>query len=390
MKVLIATSVPRWGPYIPELIEELERFGVYTEVFDLEDLGRLGLAAKIALRIPQLRYRTTVALLKRRLAHLPTDFESVQIHFADSIYRDLAGPLRRHGKRLVTNIWGSEFLRAGPAALGALGHTLGSSDIVTIDNAAVGQMLIARYTSISDRLRIIPFGLRSLDVIARLLQSERQEESRARIGVPAAKVVIACGYNGIREQRHGMMIEALAALSADAKSRLFALFPMTYPADPTYQGEVRALLAAAHIEYRVFPERMSIEDVCRVRIVSDYAVNVQTTDTLSASLREHMFAGSCMIVGTWLPYGIFEEMGVGLQRVESVAEISAVLEKAASEPKVGGERPTYANKLYAHSSWSHNIGKWLEVCVGEGEMQQRVCAYGRPGFGAVPLSRSRG
>jgi hypothetical protein len=74
-----------------------------------------------------------------------------------------------------------------------------------------------------------------------------------------------------------------------------------------------------------------------------------------------MFAGSSMIVGNWLPYGDFEEMGIPLQKVGSVEEISAALEKAALGGIRGRPRPPYADRLYDYSSWSSNIGKWLEV-----------------------------
>jgi hypothetical protein len=361
MKVLIVTSFAGSWPYIPEMLEELERCGERAQVFDIDDLGRPGLMAMVAFRVPKLRYAARLLLLKKRLTLLPGDFDVVNIHFAAPIYRDLARSLRLRGKKLITSIWGSDFLRADPSALRALGDTLDASDIVTSNNPEVLQRLVARYPSISGRTRIIRWGLRSLDVIAALQESESQDETRNKLGVPLGKVVVTCGYNGSRAQRHATMIDALAALSPAVKCRLFALFPMTYPDDPVYRNEVKKSLESARVEYRIVDVKMSIEDICRIRVASDYAVNIQTTDSLSASIQEHMFAGSSMIVGNWLPYDVFEKIGVPLQKVATAEEISAALEKSTVEVTSVRSRPPYASRIYDYSSWSSNIGKWLEL-----------------------------
>ena len=208
---------------------------------------------------------------------------------------------------------------------------------MTVNNPEILQKCVAHYPGISDRARVVPFGMRGLDVIAALQQSESQEEIRKRLGLPSEKLVVICGYNAIPQQNHAMMIEAFAQLSPAAKSRLFALLPMTYPDNQAYREEVRKSLEATNVEYRILDERMSLEEICRVWIASDYAVNMQTTDSLAGSVQEQIFAGLSMIVGKWLPYRIFEKWGVQLHKVESPGEISAALEKAALG---GGDRKT--------------------------------------------------
>ena len=74
-----------------------------------------------------------------------------------------------------------------------------------------------------------------------------------------------------------------------------------------------------------------------------------------------MFAGSLMIVGKWLPYRVFETMGVPLQRIESQEEITSILEKAALARPARRTEPEYADKIYDYSSWSSNADRWLEL-----------------------------
>jgi hypothetical protein len=371
MKILIVTSSTGWG-IIPEMVEEFEKRQHHAEVFDINDLGPMGIAAKVAFSVPRLRYFASIVLLKRRLASLAADFDAVNIHYADPIYGDCARALKRRGRKLVTSIWGSDFLRAGPSALRNLGRTFDASDIVTSNNPEVMQKIVAYYPGISDRARVIPFGLRSLDVIAELQQSESQEETRKKLDIPLGKIVVTCGYNAIKEQRHAKMIEALTALSSGAKSRLFILMPMTYPDNQAYREEVRKSLVSADVEYRIMDKIVSPEDMGRVRIVSDYAVNIQTTDSLSGSIQEHMFAGSSMIVGKWLPYSVFETMGVPLQRIESPEEITSIMEKAVLARPARRTEPEYADKIYDYSSWSSNADRWLEL-YGDGKPDAPTC-----------------
>lgn len=360
MKILIATAWAGSWPYLPEMVEEFKKRGVHADVFDIEELGRLPFVAKITLLVPMLHRLTIVALLKRRLATLPTDYDGVNIHFAAPIYRRLAATLKKRGKRLVTSIWGSDFLRASPQALKDLGRTFAASDVVTTNNPEIRRRLVERFPEVEGKIRIVPFGMRSLDVILELRKTETQEDSRRRLGVPADRTIVALGYNGMPQQQHGMMIDALASLTTQAKGRLFALVPMTYPDNAAYQAEVQARLEAAGVDFTILRGMLDIEDICRMRIVTDHAVNVQTTDSLSASIQEHMFAGSAMIVGRWLPYGVFEEMGVPVRKVDDAPSIAAALEVAAADRKAP-EPPVYAGKIYEHSSWRSSIGAWVDI-----------------------------
>jgi hypothetical protein len=360
MKILIAANWEGSWPYLPEMVEEFQRLGAQADVFDINEIGPVPLAAKIAFRAPRLRQPTIAALLKRRLAAFPGGYDGVNIHFAAPIYRRLARPLKARGKRLVTSIWGSDFLRASPQSLEDLSYIFTASDVVTTNNPEIRRRLLLRFPEIDNKIRVLSFGMRSLDVIRELKKTETQEDSRRRLGLPSDKLIVTVGYNGMPQQQHGMIIDGLDALSAEAKVRLFVLVPMTYPDNPGYQAEVEARMQAAGVDFAMLRDKLDIKDICRIRIVSDYAINMQTTDSLSASIQEHIFAGSTVIVGRWLPYDIFEEMGVPLRKVDDARGIAAALETPGRD-RNWPPPPAYAEKIYERSSWSSSIGKWMDL-----------------------------
>jgi hypothetical protein len=318
------------------------------------------LAEKCVYRVPALEPHLTRAFLKRRLARFSSNYDVINIHFVEPIYRRLLGPFRQKARKLVASIWGSEFLRATPAMLADLDRTLSASDIVTTNNPEIRQKLASRFPAIENKLRVVPFGLRSLDVITVIMSKESRNESRRRLALPTNRTIVTIGYNGMRQQQHAIMIAALGALAPQTKARMFALVPMTYPDDPAYQAEVESLLEKSGVEFAVVRNRLDMHDNCRIRIVSDYVVNMQTTDSLSGSLQEHIFAGSRLLVGSWLPYDMVERMGVPLQKVKDARDIASALETSGLNP-LGPDRPSYAEKIYQYSNWSTAIGRWIDL-----------------------------
>jgi hypothetical protein len=210
----------------------------------------------------------------------------------------------------------------------------------------------------------VPFGLKSLDVIADLRRSESREVNAKKLGFPFGKLIVTCGYNASRAQQHAMMVEALSELSPGTKSQLFVLVPMTYPEDSSYRHEISGLLNSSQLEYRIMDRKLSLEDNCRLRLATDYAVNVQITDSLSASIQEHMFAGSSMIVAKWLPYSIFERMGIVLNKVNTSKDIAATIERLVVAGERGTTNSESLKRLYDYSSWSTNGERWLALYRG--------------------------
>lgn len=361
LKILMVAGWSGAWPYLPEMKEEFEKHGCRVDVFDIYDLGPFPFWAKAAYRIGFLRPWVERQLLKRRLAQLPTDYDGVDIHYVAPIYRHLVGELKRRGRRLVASIWGSDFLRADQGALMAVGEVFSSADSITTNNPEVLAKLKARYPEHVARMKIVPFGMRSLDVLKGLIEKEPLEAMRRRFGVPDGKTVVTLGYNATRQQQHDVMLESLSRLPPEQKAGVFALIPLTNPKAPDYVAQVRAMAERAGVEFGIVEGMLSLEDICRLRIASDICVNMQTTDSLSASLQEHLFAGSQLLVGAWLPYGLFESMDIPLRRAADARELTAQLSEVLAAPGARDLTPPHAQRIYAYSAWSSTIGQWMDL-----------------------------
>ena len=346
------------------MVDQLQARGVQADVFDIDTVSLPSLAARISGRFPALGAVATTAMMKSGLRRHGSDYDAVNIHFVSPVYRPLAVWLKTLGRRLIASIWGSDFLRASPADLATLHQTLSIADIVTTNNPEVGRKLTAAFPELEPKIRVIPFGMRSLDVIRDLQASETNAETRELLGAPPDKAIVVIGYNASHQQQHGLMVDGLAALHVEEKSRIHVIAPMTYPDDGPYQADIEARLAEAGLSHDVWRGKRDIEDVCRLRIASDYALNMQTTDSLSASIQEHILTGTRMVVGAWLPYGLFEEMGVPILRVQNAADITQAMRDCGLSRKQD-ECPAYAEGVYQRSSWTTSVGRWMSLFEGQ-------------------------
>jgi hypothetical protein len=380
MKVLIVTSLSGGWPYIPEMLEEFSKVDVTSYVFDIDILessesGKsLGPLPMLFLKIPKLRYFIKILLLWKRLQKEISSYDVINIHYALQMYKYLIKSFRKRCKLLVTSLWGSDFLRANTSDLRALSCVLRLSDIITSNNPAVLRKLSNHYSSFTERSEVVRFGLKSIDKIRELQLSEGRYGSKVNLGLPLDKTIITCGYNAIRQQQHGLMIEALASLPMNMRNSIFVIFQMTYPDNPKYKEEIRKKLEATGIvNYLIIDKMQLFEDVCRLRLASDIAINIQMTDSLSASIQEHIYSGSYLIVGNWLPYQVFESMGVPLHKVNNSIDITKEIENYLMvQRKNDNMTNACTDAIYNFSSWSTNILLWKDLYQRGHEKRSRL------------------
>lgn len=80
--------------------------------------------------------------------------------------------------------------------------------------------------------------------------------------------------------------------------------------------------------YSIIEDFLSEEQVSALRLIGDVFIQLQTTDALSASTQEHIYAGARVIVGSWLPYSFLLENGVCFETVSDVSAIGPYLNKS--------------------------------------------------------------
>lgn len=373
MRILLASEQGDSSPYIRELSEELRGAGNSVDILDIKNLRviggsggevlaeRRGAAGRLMLRLPKIR-RAYAILMQRKLIARLGRYDVLNIHYVSPSYGFVIGFLREKARGIVASFWGSDLLRIDERAKGRLRALLGSVDISTINNSEILPKFGEAFPEHAPACEVVRFGLRSLDVLDEIRKSESKADCKRYFGFPAGKTTVVCGYNAARAQRHLDMIEAIGRLPPVIKRSIIVVIPMTYPSDAGYIASVAAAADLSGVERRIFSESLSLPDVCRLRMASDIAINIQVSDSFSASIQEHCYCGTRMIVGDWLPYRILEEAGFTFTKIPDASGIAdAVAALMASQGPVDRDLSGAIGKLREISSWQYARTRWMEV-----------------------------
>lgn len=125
-------------------------------------------------------------------------------------------------------------------------------------------------------------------------------------GDTGSKLILVCGYNGIQNQQHDVIIDSLAHIRELLIERVHLVVPLTYGATESYINNINMRLLKLGISYTLLTKFLSIEELATLRKTANIVVNIQTTDALAISLQDHLYCGNICIIGEWLKYYIYD------------------------------------------------------------------------------------
>ncbi len=157
------------------------------------------------------------------------------------------------------------------------------------------------------------------------------------------------------------MIESIERLDPVLREQLFLVLPMTYGGDRDYIPGIRVKAETLGIPFRILASFLSLEDLCRYRIVSDITLTIQDSDALSSAIQEHLYTEEVLIAGDWLPYQVLQEHRVfylttSMESLDGVLA-DAIGNHAAWREKCRGNR----ERISGFSGWDHVIDDWLGI-----------------------------
>lgn len=371
MKVLLLYQFLNHSSLVGALAGHMRPKGIEIDCLDLPTLsflsgkkGRSNFLKSLYLlweRIGKLRRVFSVFLKSRYIMAQIKDYDLVDIHSYDLYYNNIIPKIKKKGKPLIIMIWGSDFYRATPEALEKRRQGFAMADIIHLETESVKEDFLKVYPEFESKIRIVQFGLNQLDM---LNEAMRQPIDRVTLIPEDAyknKLVVTCGYNGIDSQQHEIMIEALSKLPESIRQRLYVLVPFTYGWKPEYKEEVIKCLNKSKLPYTLLDQRLSDSQITELRRISNIVINIQVTDSFSASLQEHMMAGSVMVVGNWLPYQVFDNAGLFMLKT-SLNELEKNINDAITNYDYYKDKSTVnKQRAYNLSSWEGVSDKWINI-----------------------------
>ncbi|MGE5355205.1 MAG: glycosyltransferase [Deltaproteobacteria bacterium] len=267
----------------------------------------------------------------------------------------------RIAPKIIFSIWGSDFYRAKGVNLFFKKRVLKNADIVTFANEQTKDDFSKKISSKAE-YKICRFGLLPLDYLQNI--NSTKLESRNYLGLPKNKIIITIGYNLNPNQQHLMILQEIIKLkNSDYFKDIFLILPITYPNDKSrYKTTLIKFLELSELPYKIYETFLPETDNAHLRNCSDIMIQLQTSDQLSGAMQEYLYSENIVITGSWLPYKVLFDKGIKMISVNSISELSGVLNKTIENLDViRNSVSENKNIILEFSSWDKNIRSWIEI-----------------------------
>ena len=277
-------------------------------------------------RLPKLRFFSSVFGL-RKLARSIPDYDIVHIHFHYYYSAFFTPIIRRKTKYFFLTFFGSDFNQVSNFKHRCNQRTVNLIDGIFATNQILLNKILSKYrVSTSEKKAGILFPLMdSFASFEKFIVDHDGCYSKQLLGVQ--KKTIACGYSAAPIVRHEMIINALNKIETKLHEYKI-IFPMTYGNRGTeMRAIVKEKLKESSLDSLVLENFLTGDKLQALRVASDIFVHIQERDQMSASMLEHLAAGSVVITGKWLPYESLIEKGVYFISMDTPGELSQTLSR---------------------------------------------------------------
>lgn len=321
-RVNILTPIPFWHPGTTEYINCLNSEGykvVALDVwrFNFYDEERIihNLVPKVFKGFFARAYKRVFR--KKFISKYIKSGDIVDIQWCGHYYAKYMDTIKAQNVKIFASLFGSDLYRNNNA-----NRLIQRKIFEVADKIVMGvnmqEDFEEHFPGLSSKILFAQFGSKRLDMIGEQSKNKKTADIKKKFNIPDSKIVVTIGYSSKEQQQHLIFLKVLKSIEQTLKDKLFLIFPLTYGVkkESEYYIKLKKEIKEIEIDYVCFESRLSEEELVDTRLISDITVNLQTTDALSSSIKEAMAADNVLLVGKWLPYQIYEELGIYIIRSE--------------------------------------------------------------------------
>lgn len=261
--------------------------------------------------------------------------------------------------KIITTIWGSDFYKYSKKFRRLFLKACIASDKITFANEETKEKFVEKMQWQKNNIFIRRFGLAPLEHLKKL--NKTKDEAKKLLKWDVAKIAVTIGYNLHSIQQHIKILNQIANLK-NYSDQIELILPVTYGGDEKYKTKVLSELEKLPFSYKVYDQFLKDEDVAQIRLASDIMVQLQVTDQFSGSMQEYLFTRNVVITGNWLPYKTMIDHGIEFIKIDSITELSAVLQNVLNQYESYYQKTVNSPEtIFKLSSWESNIPYWLQL-----------------------------
>jgi hypothetical protein len=290
------------------------------------------------------------------LNQIDNDYDGVCLLYLSAVYRLTWNKIKQKSSLQVVSLFGSEFYRAGSIIRSMQKKMLHEATSITYSNELLWKDVRSFFDLKKSKGKRCLFGLSVLDEIDKVTVKDI-ESFRNDFQINNHQQIVACGSNSSVNQSFEEIITSLE-LVKDKLTDVVVFFQFPDVTNNSYAQKIVNLIESTGIQYRIIDRFLSDYELASYRKAAAVMIQVQNTDQLSGAMQEHLYAGSEVITGDWLPYAIFDEIGIEYSKVKERKDIGPLLIELLAQPNQENENSSKIGKL---SKWNNAISEWKTV-----------------------------
>jgi glycosyltransferase involved in cell wall biosynthesis len=310
-------------------------------------------------KMGKIRYRFKLFQIIKQIGKV----DILHIHYvSNALGLSLLFFLSRFHKIILT-YWGSDLYRTGlfykiqtlPLLISASNITL-----VTEDMKEYYKKLPYPFCKISLKSIVLDYG----DMLYYTIDKYRQDSIkllRKEFGFNPNKIVVTIGYNGRKQMQQKEVVHALLNLPNVIRDKIQLIFPILFICQED-KIELKTQLDNLDIEYYLIESFLDENRISKFRLLTDIFIHSQTTDALSNTMLEALYAGSIVINGNWLEYSALNKNNVYYFSFSNFSELEALLANVVND--IDHQKLLCKNNksiIESISSWSSLRNKWIDL-----------------------------
>lgn len=208
------------------------------------------------------------------------------------------------------------------------------------------------------------YGSTIYSQIEELINKESKTDSKSLLQIDIEKITISLGYSGKELHQHEKIIHTLSKneLFLKKSEQFLFILPFTHGGTKDYYKRITDSLDEIGFKYLLLSEKMSDNEVARLRNATDIMLQLSVSDGRSASIIESLLTGTIVISGEWLPYKIFHEKGIYFHEINKIdsslalklLEITQNLNKELDKCKLNADKMGF-------ETWEKVIPNWINI-----------------------------
>lgn len=269
----------------------------------------------------------------------------------------------------IATFWGSDLYRI-PRNSGIYKRLqksiLKRCSYITSDNKDMEELIYKTYRCQDKPYLETKFGLPIDFELFKKISQEDIKEFKEKYSIPEKSIVITLSYSSDPKKNHEYMIDEVLKLK-DNYDKLYVFIPMAYGNREhclKIKNYCKKQFGGNNVKYCVIDKFIADEEVAKLRNTTDIMINVQTTDSMSSSMLESIYAGNIVINGAWLPYDNIAKEGIYFEKIDNILpgmlsnKIQEIIKDMSNYKVKCIKNPEIVYKL---SSWENNIKNWKKA-----------------------------